>query len=138
MANDLSEFLKLGEHFICDLSNCNPALLFNSERARSLFTDAVRRSGLSIIDEGFYQFSPHGFTCYLLLEESHASLHAWPEYGYCAIDVFICNLKLDMTPLFDDLKNLFGAKSSFIEMVERRVYREKIWQSIETDETRGG
>lgn len=96
-------------------------LLFDSERARRLFTQVVKNSGLSIVDEGFFQFSPHGFTCYLLLEESHASLHAWPEFGYCAIDVFTCNLNLDLKPLFNTLKDVFGGKHGSVERINRRA-----------------
>jgi S-adenosylmethionine decarboxylase len=82
--------LKLGEHYIFDLSDCDRNVLMDSERAYSLFAQAVRDSGLTVVDEGFYKFSPHGFTCFLLLAESHASLHAWPEHNYCAIDLFTC------------------------------------------------
>jgi S-adenosylmethionine decarboxylase proenzyme len=115
----LSRSLKLGEHYICDLSDCEQALLFDSERSKRLFTQAVRSSGLTVVDEGFFQFNPHGFTCYLLLAESHASLHAWPEYGYCAIDLFTCNLRFDAEPLFNTIKDLFGAKSSSMRMIDR-------------------
>lgn len=135
---NIKEPLKLGEHFICELSNCNQALLFNSELARILFTEAVRCSGLTIVGEGFYQFNPHGFTCYLLLTESHASLHAWPEYGYCAIDLFTCNLQLDLIPLFDTLKDLFGASHSSIDRVERRAIVAKIRQPVETEKRISG
>lgn len=113
--------LRLGEHYICDLSNCNRELLFDSERSRDLFFQAVRDSGLTIVSEGFYQFSPHGFTCFLLLAESHASLHAWPEYGYCAIDLFTCNLDLDIQPLVDKLISLFGAQDVHIKVVSRNA-----------------
>ena len=81
--------LKLGEHFIFDLSDCNHEILMDSERAYSLFAQAVHESGLTVVDEGFYKFSPHGFTCFLLLAESHASLHAWPEHNYCDRSVYL-------------------------------------------------
>ena len=111
--------IKLGEHFICDLSDCDRELLFDGDRARKLFTQAVQDSGLTIVSEGFYKFSPHGFTCFLLLAESHASLHAWPEYGYCAIDVFTCNLDMDIHPLVAELQVLFGSGSCTIRLVDR-------------------
>ena len=113
--------LRLGEHYICDLSNCNRELLYDSERSRDLFFQAVRDSGLTIVSEGYYPFSPHGFTCFLLLAESHASLHAWPEYGYCAIDLFTCNLDLDIQPLVDKLISLFGAQDVHIKVVSRNA-----------------
>lgn len=111
--------IKLGEHFICDLSGCDRELLYDGDRARELFTRAVRESGLTVVSEGFYKFSPHGFTCFLLLAESHASLHAWPEYGYCAIDLFTCNLEMDIHPLVAELQTLFGSESCSIRLVDR-------------------
>jgi S-adenosylmethionine decarboxylase len=117
----LNETIKLGEHYIYDLSNCNRETLHDSELSYSLFASAVRLSGLTVIDEGFYKFSPHGFTCFLLLSESHASLHAWPEYGYCAIDLFTCALGKDLNPLIEQLKDLFGAESFSLRSLDREA-----------------
>jgi S-adenosylmethionine decarboxylase len=111
--------LKLGEHYICDLSNCNRELLMESERVYALFGQAVRESGLTVVDEGFYKFSPHGFTCFLLLAESHASLHAWPEYGYCAIDLFTCAIGKDLLPLIQHLKSALGADNFSLRKFDR-------------------
>ncbi|MDO9302046.1 MAG: adenosylmethionine decarboxylase [Anaerolineales bacterium] len=115
----MNAILKLGEHYIFDLSNCDREVLMDSERAYSLFANAVRSSGLTVVDEGFYKFSPHGFTCFLLLSESHASLHAWPEYGYCAIDLFTCELGKDLLPLIQDIKNAFGADNFTLRKLDR-------------------
>ena len=111
--------LKLGEHFIFDLSNCNQEILLDGEKSYSLFAQAVRESGLTVVDEGFYKFSPHGFTCFLLLAESHASLHAWPEHGYCAIDLFTCAIGKDMMPLIMRIKELFGADNFSLRKIDR-------------------
>ena len=118
--------LKLGEHFIFDLSNCNHETLMDGERAYSLFAQAVRESGLTVVDEGFYKFSPHGFTCFLLLAESHASLHAWPEYGYCAIDLFTCAIGKDMMPLILRIKDAFHAVKFSLRKIDREAEVEKI------------
>jgi len=111
--------LKLGEHYICDLSNCNREVLLNPEQAYALFSRAVRESGLTVVDEGFYKFSPHGFTCFLLLAESHASLHAWPEYGYCAIDLFTCAIGKDLIPLIQTIKSALGADNFSLRKLDR-------------------
>ena len=111
--------LKLGEHYICDLSNCNREVLFDPERAYALFSRAVKESGLTVVDEGFYKFSPHGFTCFLLLAESHASLHAWPEYGYCAIDLFTCAIGKDLIPLIQEIKSALGADNFSLRKLDR-------------------
>ena len=113
--------LKLGEHYIFDLSNCNHEILMDSERAYSLFARAVHESGLTVVDEGFYKFSPHGFTCFLLLAESHASLHAWPEYDYCAIDLFTCAIGKDLLPLIQHIKDLLGADNFTLRKLDREA-----------------
>lgn len=111
--------LKLGEHYIVDLSNCNRDLLLDSEQAYRSFSRAVRDSGLTVVDEGFYKFSPHGFTCFLLLAESHASLHAWPEYGYCAIDLFTCAIGKDLLPLIQRIRDELGATHFTFRKLDR-------------------
>ena len=111
--------LRLGEHFIFDLSNCNHETLMDGELSYSLFAQAVRESGLTVVDEGFYKFSPHGFTCFLLLAESHASMHAWPEYDYCAIDLFTCAIGKDMMPLIQRIKEAFGADNFTLRKIDR-------------------
>jgi S-adenosylmethionine decarboxylase len=98
----------------------------DSERAYSLFAQAVRESGLTVVDEGFYKFSPHGFTCFLLLAESHASLHAWPEYDYCAIDLFTCAIGKDMMPLIQRIKDLLGADNFTLRKIDRDAEVERI------------
>jgi len=113
--------LKLGEHYIFDLSNCSHEILMDGEHAYSLFAQAVRESGLTVVDEGFYKFSPHGFTCFLLLAESHASLHAWPEYDYCAIDLFTCALGKDLLPLIQHIKDVLGADNFTLRKLDREA-----------------
>jgi len=111
--------LKLGEHYIFDLSDCDRDILMDSERSYALFAQSVRDSGLTVVDEGFYKFSPHGFTCFLLLAESHASLHAWPEYGYCAIDLFTCAIDKDLLPLIQQIRDAFGATHFSFRKLDR-------------------
>ena len=78
-----------------------------------------------MVSEGFYRFSPHGFTCFLLLAESHASLHAWPEYGYCAIDLFTCNLGLDLSALLDELQATFHSEHISVRKLARTGIAER-------------
>lgn len=113
--------LKLGEHFIVDLSECDRELLMRPDEAYALFAGAVRGAGLTVVDEGLYKFAPHGFTAFLLLAESHASLHAWPEYGYCAIDLFTCNIGQNMIPLIEEIKTAFKADDFVMRKIDREA-----------------
>jgi len=48
-------------------------------------------------------------------------LHAWPEYGYCAIDLFTCAIGKDMMPLLLRLKEAFGADDFALRKLDREV-----------------
>ena len=52
--------LKLGEHFIFDLSDCSHEILMDSEKSYSLFAQAVRESGLTVVDEAFTSLARMG------------------------------------------------------------------------------
>ncbi len=118
--------VKVGEHYILDLSGCHPEALRDADQVFARFSQAVRDSGLTVVDEGSYKFSPHGFTCFLLLAESHVSLHTWPEYNYCAIDLFTCAIGKDMTPLIESLKEMFGAQVVTLRRVDREAMVEEV------------
>jgi S-adenosylmethionine decarboxylase len=38
-----------------------------------------------------HHFTPNGgVSGVAVLAESHISIHSWPEYGYAALDIFMC------------------------------------------------
>jgi S-adenosylmethionine decarboxylase len=47
-----------------------------------------------------------------LLAESHASIHTWPEMGYCAIDLYTCGDKTRTHKAAEFLKYKLKAKIS--------------------------
>ena len=49
------------------------------------------------------------------------SLHAWPEHGYCAIDLFTCALDKDLLPFIQMLKDAFGAESYILRKLDREA-----------------
>jgi S-adenosylmethionine decarboxylase len=60
----------------------------------ALVTDVLRkaaeRSGATIVDVHSHVFSSGGVTGIAILEESHISIHTWPECDLAAIDIFMC------------------------------------------------
>ena len=64
---------------------------------------------LRIIGE---KFKPQGVTLLALLAESHASVHTWPEIGYCAIDLYTCGDKTQTHRAAEFLKKKLKAKTT--------------------------
>jgi spermidine synthase len=48
-------------------------------------------------------------TCILILAESHAALHSWPETGGVNIDVFSCTAKLKSLAAIEEVGRSLGA-----------------------------
>ena len=81
----------LGKHVLADLHGVAAELLRSPERIERFLMDAAQRAGATPIFGKFHQFGEgQGVTGVLLLQESHISIHTWPEYGFAAVDVFMC------------------------------------------------
>jgi len=46
-------------------------------------------------------------------------LHAWPEYGYCAVDLFTCAIGKDLIPLIQEIKSALGADNFSLRKLDR-------------------
>ena len=80
----------LARHLLLELHGCEPGLLDDRERLRVLMRRAAEAAGARVVAEVFHPYAPHGVTGVLVIEESHFSLHTWPEYGYAAVDFYTC------------------------------------------------
>jgi S-adenosylmethionine decarboxylase len=69
----------------------------------------------------FHRFSPHGVSGVVVIAESHFAIHTWPEYGYCALDIFTCMDQIDSDAALHFLKLRFRAESISIMEVKRGV-----------------
>jgi S-adenosylmethionine decarboxylase proenzyme len=80
----------MGRHFIASYLECDSAALTDVKRLSSTMKSAVKACGATILDSCEYIFPPDGMTMVILLSESHASIHTYPEYGSCFVDLFTC------------------------------------------------
>lgn len=65
--------------------------LGDAARIRNIITDAIKACGATILSIDLHVFSPNGgVSGVAVLQESHLSIHTWPEYEYAAIDLFVC------------------------------------------------
>jgi len=95
------------EHAILDIWPEDPEIIKFVHPLKEIITSASMMGGANIIYEQWHQFSPFGVTGFLLLQESHISIHTWPEENFAAIDIFPCgsmNTTLIIDILFDKFK----------------------------------
>lgn len=86
---------EFGKHFLVELIDCNPDRLKYVKSVKKVFLAAARKSKAKILSYDFHQFSPSGVTGIIFIQESHFSVHTWPEERYAAFDIFTCG---DMKP----------------------------------------
>ena len=66
------------------------ALLSDSQQWVTALTAATEHAGATVLDQCAHEFNPHGCSVVLLLSESHASVHTWPEHNLAEIDIYTC------------------------------------------------
>lgn len=88
-----SDYQFKGTHFLASYSECDPEALSDIPALSKAMLDAVQDCGATILTSSEYIFPPDGLTMVILLSESHASIHTYPEHGSCFVDLFTCGNK---------------------------------------------
>ncbi|WP_145265463.1 S-adenosylmethionine decarboxylase family protein [Calycomorphotria hydatis] len=82
-----------GRHLLIDCHNVARDICLNDGLILDAMATAARLAGATVLSQVRYHFghnSPPGFTCAILLDESHCTAHAYADEGMIALDVFTC------------------------------------------------
>lgn len=79
-----------GQHLLVEYQACDKEILNNQEMIETMMQQAALAAGTTIVTSVFHPFFPQGISGVVVIEESHLSIHTWPEYGYAAVDFFTC------------------------------------------------
>ncbi len=82
--------MHLGKQVILELYDCNPLKLSDPQLIEAEMRQAARAMNATIVTSAFHHFSPLGVSGVVVIQESHLTIHTWPEYGYAAVDIFTC------------------------------------------------
>jgi S-adenosylmethionine decarboxylase proenzyme len=75
---------------LVEYTGCDCNVLDDLHRIEALMNEAARAAQTNIVASVFQPFVPQGVTGVVVVEESHLSIHTWPEHGYAAVDFFTC------------------------------------------------
>ena len=93
------------------------------ETWETLLPEACRAAGATVLGSRFHQFEPDGVTGIVLLAESHASVHTWPEAGLATLDVFTCG-SMDSDLVVARIRDALAPVRERITVVHRGDVRE--------------
>ena len=102
-----------------DLSECAAIRQLTAEEISETFAAALEGAGATVLQTVLHTFPGAGLTCALLLSESHAVLHTWPETGTVNLDIFSCSTRLKSLDAITEVCRLFGAGKVSIQEVPR-------------------
>jgi S-adenosylmethionine decarboxylase len=111
----------LGNHLIIELYDCKSEIINDLHKVEDILMESVNISGAEIITPVFHKFNPHGVSGVVVIAESHFSIHTWPEYGYCAVDIFTCGDTIDSQKALTFMKKAFEAKSISVVETKRGI-----------------
>ncbi len=111
----------LGRHVLAELYDCDKELINDQEFIEEIMLRAVEVSGATIVKPVFHKFNPHGVSGVVVIAESHFTIHTWPEYGYCALDIFTCGDVIDNYAALTFIREKLMAKGVSVSEVKRGV-----------------
>jgi S-adenosylmethionine decarboxylase proenzyme len=98
----------VGTHLIVNLYDVNPGLLKTLTVGLPILHTIVSELRLTVVSQTGYQFEPFGYTYAFVLSESHFTIHTYPEYRSCYIDIFCCNKDFDSIKAVELICSSFG------------------------------
>jgi len=79
-----------GLHLLIEYHGCCPQTLNDVVAIEALLLNAARAAGATVVTSTFHRFAQNGVSGVVVVQESHLSIHTWPEHGYAAVDIYTC------------------------------------------------
>jgi S-adenosylmethionine decarboxylase len=116
-----SKLKALGTHIVCELSGCDPVRLTDVDGVRETMQNAAQAANATVVTSAFHRFQPQGVSGVVVIQESHLSIHTWPETGYAAMDFYTCGEHTDPWAAMEYAAERFGATSILTTEVKRGI-----------------
>ena len=120
--------MQFGYHLTLDLYNCNPGCLRSMETCYRALNELPAQIGMRPLSPPFVVrsdgteaqggFDPGGNTGFIIIEQSHISLHTFVKRGFVSIDVYSCKT-FDQQEAVAYFKRVFDSDDAEVHFIER-------------------
>lgn len=114
----------LGSHLLIEMFGCKGELLEKENHVGQAMMDAATDSKATIVANSFHEFKPYGVSGAVIIQESHYTIHTWPEHGYAAVDLFYCGGTVLVHRAVETLRERFQPERIKFLVVRRGVQSE--------------
>ncbi|MBN2458740.1 adenosylmethionine decarboxylase [Candidatus Woesearchaeota archaeon] len=83
--------VRLGEHYLVELARCDSRVLSDSDSVENILLRACKEANAHRVDHNFYSMPDKSVSGVIVIEESHLSIHTFPEQEYAVADFFTCS-----------------------------------------------
>jgi S-adenosylmethionine decarboxylase len=111
----------VSRHIIADITSEDPRVLDDQAAILEAMTLAAKAANATILRTASHKFEPQGVTAFLLLSESHISVHTWPELNKAAVDIYTCGSHTDPEAGLEVLLEHLRAKCLTRQVIQRDV-----------------
>lgn len=113
----------LGTHLLVELYDCDIKPLERVEYVEAAMVRSAHAANTHIVSHFFHEFEPYGVSGVVVIEESHFTIHTWPEHRYAAIDLFFCSTSVEPDHAMQILREVFQPERVEVMKVQRGIFR---------------
>ncbi|HWD38344.1 MAG TPA: adenosylmethionine decarboxylase [Fimbriimonas sp.] len=114
----------LGSHLLIELYGCNEEALRTEQCVGTAMREAAVESKATVVEQSFHEFKPYGVSGAVIIQESHYTIHTWPEHKYAAVDLFYCGGTVLVHRAIDVLNERFQPERIKFLIVRRGLQSE--------------
>ncbi len=97
----------LGSHLLIEFYDCDEDALRQEVSVGEAMMQAAQESDASIVATSFHEFKPFGVSGAVIIQESHYTIHTWPEHRFAAVDLFYCSDSIHVEKAVHALRERF-------------------------------
>lgn len=118
--------MQFGEHITIDGYGGDPELLNNKEVVSFILSDLPKKLGMKILSEPMVVSAPDnekndpgGWSGFVIIAESHISIHTFPKRRFVSADVYSCKNGMDMQKIVDYFTETFKLSDVETNLIKR-------------------
>jgi len=122
----MKKVTQFGEHLTIDGYNGDRKLLDSKKTVLAILKDLPAKLGMNILkkpqvvsapDNGLND--PGGWTGFVIIAESHISIHTFPKRGFVSADIYTCKNGMDTQNIIDYFTDAFKLSDIETNLIKR-------------------
>ncbi|MCD7899538.1 MAG: adenosylmethionine decarboxylase [Bacteroides sp.] len=114
----MKKHLFKGSHILAEFYGVSNTSYFDDSALCTCLEYGCQKANVTLLKYDYSMFDNGGYTAFALLEESHISIHTYPEYQAIFLDVFTCG-NTNTRMIVDILEEYYQPTDKKVQIIER-------------------